>query len=353
MKVSPVAFLFLALLAPGIAAAQLPRVAIAAAADTAPNSTEFTDPRDRLLASGRFAAVDLLEVMTATPTLSQLQAYDAVLTWSNYSYADGDALGDVLADYVDAGGGVVVAVFANTSTQVDRYLGGRWITGGYEVVPGRGSVVAFSPAGLGAIHDPAHPTVAGVSSFHGGSGSFRPYRRTLSSHGVEIASWDDGKTLVAVSSLFLTRVDLGFLPPSDAADPAYWASGTDGDKLLANAMSYAAGQATLGPRLSVAGLVAGQTAVLTVEEATPNRLVGFAYSAVGPGPSTAAVAGCGNLSVSLSRPIRLLGPMLADASGTAVLSVPVPAAASGRDVWLQALDSVSCRLSNPVAATVG
>lgn len=334
-------------------AAQLPKVAIAAAAETDPGALAFKDPQARLLATGRFAAVDLVDVMTATPTLGQLQAYDAVMTWSNYSYASGDALGDLLADYVDSGGGVVVAVFANTSTQVDRYLGGRWISGGYEIVPGRGSVIAFSPATLGAIHDPGHPTVAGVTSFDGGTGSFRPYRTTLSSHGVEIASWNDGKTLVAVSSQWPTRVDLGFVPSSAVADPAFWVPGTDGDLLLANAMSYAAGQSTLGPRLSAAGLVAGQQVTLTVDEATPGGLVAFAYSAAGPGPTSVSVSGCGILTVELSQPIRLLSPMVADPMGQAVMSARVPAGAGGVAVWIQAFDAASCRTSNLLAEVVG
>ncbi len=344
---------FLSLLAPLAGAAQQPRVAIAAAADQGAASPHFTDPQARLIATGRFAVVDLVDVMSSTPSLAQLQAYDAVLTWSNFSYHDGDALGDALADYVDAGGGVVVATFANTSTQPDRYLGGRWISGGYEIIPGRGDVVAFVHATLGAIHHPTHPTVAGVTSFDGGSGSFRPYRTSLSSHGVEVASWSDGKTLVAVSTSWSTRVDLGFVPPSAVADPAFWTPGTDGDLLLANALEYAAGQATVGPRLSVSGLVAGQTAVLTVVHATPGGLVGLGSSLTGPGPSQVVISGCGSQTLLLSRPIRAQPPALADPGGTALFQAPVPPGAAGRSVWLQAFDPASCRASNALAEVIG
>ena len=79
----------------------------------------------------------------------------------------------------------------------------------------------------------------------------------------------------------------------------------------------------------------------------------FAYSVTGPGPAAVTVSGCGPQTVELSRPILLLGPMLADANGQAVLRVPVPPGAGGRSVWLQAFDAVSCRLSNALAETIG
>ena len=68
MKDLTATLLFLLLAAAGLSAAQLPRVAIAASADPSAASAHFTDPQTRLLASGRFAAVDLVEVMAATPT---------------------------------------------------------------------------------------------------------------------------------------------------------------------------------------------------------------------------------------------------------------------------------------------
>ena len=42
--------------------------------------------------------------LTATPTLDELMAFDAVLVFSDFGYDDATALGNVMADYVDAGG---------------------------------------------------------------------------------------------------------------------------------------------------------------------------------------------------------------------------------------------------------
>ena len=119
-----------------------PNVAIVAAATNSNIMSErFTDLRDVLDDDGRFGTIDIISTTrfgTGTPTLSDLLAYDAVIHWSNDSNDDAIALGNVLADYVDTGRGMVQAVFANTSTNADRYLQGRWITDGYNIIPPMG-----------------------------------------------------------------------------------------------------------------------------------------------------------------------------------------------------------------------
>jgi hypothetical protein len=74
-------------------------VAIAAAASSSSAACQFTDVRDKLLASGLFNSVELVDVVGSTPTLARLLHYDALLTWSNSQFQDAVALGDVLADY--------------------------------------------------------------------------------------------------------------------------------------------------------------------------------------------------------------------------------------------------------------
>lgn len=78
-----------------------------------------------LTATGLFDTVD---VLTDNPSLGQLSAYAAVFTWSNIPYSDPIALGDVLADYVDAGNGVVASTYAFTSPW---WMQGRMATDGY------------------------------------------------------------------------------------------------------------------------------------------------------------------------------------------------------------------------------
>lgn len=215
-------------------------IAIVASAANDVSAPWFTDPQARLASSGAFASVTVINAGAVTPTLAELRLYDAVLVWSNMPYDDPTALGDNLADYVDGGGSVVVAVFANSSASAGRGLTGRWQAEGYEVIPTAGGTTTGS-ATRGTVDDPDHPIMAGVSSFAGGSSSFRPTATDLSAGALRIAAWDDGKTLVAIRyDKAGQRVDLGFYPPSDAVQSDFWDSTTNGDELLVNAVRYAA-----------------------------------------------------------------------------------------------------------------
>lgn len=214
----------------------LPRVAIAAAAASSLADPRYTDPQTQIMATGLFGAVDILNVTTATPTLNELQGYDAVITWSNVNYADATALGNVFADYVDSGGGVVVAVFANSTTTAARYLHGRWETGGYEVVVSHGGTTS-SAASLGTVPDPGHPIMAGVSAFSASLAS-RPTTTDITAGSTKVALWNDGRTLAAVGAN-PHRADLGFYPPSSNVTASYWNPATsDGGRLMANALLY-------------------------------------------------------------------------------------------------------------------
>lgn len=154
------------------AAAQLPDVAIVAAATSSFTNCRYTDVQAFLQASGQFASVDVIDCVTTTPALADLAPYEAVLTWSNTNYLDPVALGDLLADYSDAGGAVVVTVFANTTTGSLRYLQGRWVTGGYEIIQAAQGNTSDS-ASLGSTLVPGHPIMAGVTALSAAS-AFRP-----------------------------------------------------------------------------------------------------------------------------------------------------------------------------------
>lgn len=214
--------------------AQLPDIAIAAAYA---NSCNVNDVQTKLIASGRFGSVDIIEVKASTPVLADLTPYDALLTWTNLSYNDAIALGDVFADYVDAGGGVVVATFATSTTTNNRYLAGRWITGGYEVIQTQSGNTASSSS-LGTILQPGNPLMNGVTTLNANS-AFRPTGTTLV-QGSVVAEWADGKILVAEGTM-AGRVDLGLFPPSTDCSTAYWDATTDGAVLIANALEVAAG----------------------------------------------------------------------------------------------------------------
>ncbi|MCW5753191.1 MAG: hypothetical protein KIT24_00620 [Phycisphaeraceae bacterium] len=235
----------------------LPDVAIVAAASNTANeqtNTRFTDPRDKLMGTGLFNSVTIISTTPfgggRIPTLEELQQYRAVLVWSNDSHRDSVALGNVLADYVDAGGGVVHAVFGNTSTVAARQLLGRWQDEAYYLIPPASGWQGTEAPGrsMGQILVDNHPIMEGVHSFFafgyivqglGPWGAFRPNTREVVPGATKVALWDDGATLVVVGPNPRV-VELGMHPvSSDVNALGYWDAATDGARLMANALLYA------------------------------------------------------------------------------------------------------------------
>ncbi|MBN1661871.1 MAG: PKD domain-containing protein [Anaerolineae bacterium] len=140
-----------------------------------------------LQAYGDLETVDLFNANTGTPTLAQLEAYDVVVTWRNMAYANATAMGDVLADYVDRGGRVVVLVFA-----VSGGLQGRFMTENYTPLKGSGNTQSTSCLGS---YDADHPIMAGVTAvcdYYRLAGSY------LTPDATAVAHWQDGNIFVGV-----------------------------------------------------------------------------------------------------------------------------------------------------------
>ena len=196
---------------------------------TFPN--DQNDIRNKLLATSLFQTVDVFNAGSATPTIGLLRGYDAALLVNNDPWADRVALGNVMKQFVDEGYGVVQSLFTVAGASTGT-LGGTW-TPDYNCITF--DTIATGSAGLGAIAQPTHPIMNGVTAFGGGSGSFRPSGTAITAGASLVASWNDGKPLVAVGPK-INRADLGFYPASSDVDGSYWASNTDGVKLIANAL---------------------------------------------------------------------------------------------------------------------
>jgi hypothetical protein len=74
--------------------------------------------------------VDYWDARAGTPSAAFLRDYCCVFTWVDYPYADNEAMGDALADYVDLGGKVILGQWTYHSTQ-GNYLAGRIMTPTY------------------------------------------------------------------------------------------------------------------------------------------------------------------------------------------------------------------------------
>jgi hypothetical protein len=184
-----------------------------------------------------FTRVDIHNAAAYTPSQGELQQYSAVLVYSDFPFSNSTALGDVLANYADAGGGVVLATFAFGGL-AGCDISGRLASAGY--LPFTTGAFTFGIP-LTLIPDlPAHPIMAGVNSFDGGSSSFHDVV-TLTAGATQVAHWSNNFPLVATKQPTTGKiVGLNFFPPSSDANSSFWTATTDGALLMANSLLWAA-----------------------------------------------------------------------------------------------------------------
>ncbi|KAK5583898.1 hypothetical protein RB653_005502 [Dictyostelium firmibasis] len=187
--------------------------------------------------------VDSFYAQKRLPTLEELQKYTSILIYSYNSSAflDGQLMGDVLSDYVDNGGGVVVTVFTNCNNLRNGFLKGRFLDQNYHpIIPARQhDTNGKKPLSLGKIHAPDHPILHGVKSLEGGRSSFFCLG-AINPEAKLVAEWSNGVPLIADLRKKKGRVvALNFFPPSsDTGDPRFWNSNTDGSLMMANSLVY-------------------------------------------------------------------------------------------------------------------
>lgn len=191
-----------------------------------------SDVKTQLTASNAFDAVDDFDANTGTPTFAQLQPYTAVLVFSDgKNFQSGAALGNVLADYFDAGGHVVPATFSNVGSLA---LGGRWISDNYHLIAISGQT---QPSSTGAITivDATSPLVTGVTKLT----ATAAYQSTgdVINGGTAIARWGTGGVLIAAGTKNGRKhAELNMYPPSSAIRSDFWVG--DGVPIMVNALTY-------------------------------------------------------------------------------------------------------------------
>jgi hypothetical protein len=178
-----------------------------------------TDVQTYLSSFSDLIVIDMVDVRTSTPSLATLLNYDTVLVWSDSTFFNPVALGDVLADYVDLGGGVVLATFSWYGPSWD--LEGRMMTDYSPFLPATSNL--YTTANLGA-YDSSHPIMQGVTTVS------EYYRDdvTLATDAVQIAAWDDGVPFVATKGRV---VGMTLFPP-----PVEWTG--DVPTLVHNALLW-------------------------------------------------------------------------------------------------------------------
>lgn len=180
------------------------------------------------LAPYGFTRIDTFDNTAGTPTLAQLKSYDAVMVWTDSPPADPLALGDNLADYLDACGGVVDATFGFFGSV---RVTGRYQSGGYP--PLTATATNFTVESMGAVPGSWHPVMSGVGPttayFHTAAGA--------TSGATVLARWaTSGTDMVAVNGR-QSVVGIDMYPPDNTAGQMTG----DFAKLFANALHFLAG----------------------------------------------------------------------------------------------------------------
>lgn len=187
-------------------------------------------------------SVDTFDAQIGTPSLALLANYSAVLVYSDGPYADNYLMGEVLADYVDGGGGVVEATFSFWNSASTLGMSGRWDTTPYSIWQ-KNAQASITSLSLGTVHVPLHPILSGVNSFNGGIASFHNTVGPLNPGATLIASYNNGVDFIAenVTSFPGKIVGLNFYPPSNDSRSDLWDSTTDGALIMANSLNHVAG----------------------------------------------------------------------------------------------------------------
>ena len=225
-----------------------PAVAILGAAAADRNA----DVRQHLRDTELFSRVDVIPVggTNATPSDTQLAAYDAVLVYALGVPSIGAGTSTALAGFLESGRGVVMGLSAaNTSNPI---LQGRFVDQGYLPWTNR----LFSSHGTISFLKtlPDHPILSGVATFDGGSNGNYCDEVSPAPGSVVVATWQTHEPLVVARDVAGGRVvGLNFIPVSDATGGIGWGSGTDGARLLANALTWAASRRTSQLFLTASG----------------------------------------------------------------------------------------------------
>ena len=170
-------------------------------------------------------------------TLASLSGFDAVVVASDLPFAEPANIGNVLAAYADAGGGVVLAEFV---FQGMFALGGQIMTANYAPLttdPLNGGFVIAS--NLGTVFDPGSDLLDGVNL--GTLSTDGPGRRGRAAWSDLVANWSSGRAAIAYRPLAnSTIVALNLNPSSVYAD-------VDAQRLVANALAFSQNGATVVP----------------------------------------------------------------------------------------------------------
>ncbi len=218
---------------PGYSLTPTSKILILAAED----SPHTSDVQSILYGTLSFSTVDVFDLRYSVPTTTYLNSYHAVLVWFDYPAPDVNLVGDVLASYHDAGGGVVVALFANAPLAPSKPpIQGMWgnRNNKYTLSDYASSSSDFT-ADVGEVQEISSPL---VSSFVSITASWKGIWTPIN-NATTVAKWSrSGQPLILRGTRGKrTLVELNLYPPSQSSYPnGGWVG--SGASIMRNALLY-------------------------------------------------------------------------------------------------------------------
>jgi hypothetical protein len=206
--------------------------------DASENNLYIDDVAQYLINSGRFTSITTINGYLFTPSLTDLQAFDAVGVFGWNVWYDANAIGNVLADYIDGGGNVFIAFAANGSR-------GGWLVEGRFNTENYWLISPYSYDGgtsylMGTVFEVDHPIMTGVNTLT--SGSKLNNGAPVSAEATLLAEFLDGTPLAAISKTGESRrIDISF--PFFTSAVSEWGINTTSDAKLfiTNAFDWVTG----------------------------------------------------------------------------------------------------------------
>ncbi|GAA0872836.1 hypothetical protein GCM10009117_19830 [Gangjinia marincola] len=202
--------------------------------ESSSNNDWAEDVVEKLESTGELDADVFFDLNNNIPTLAELNEYKTILFYTDGGIQDATAFGDILADYIEGGKGVLNAAFSGHISP-----DGGWSQ--YNLYDAT-SFNSGSQHTLGTVNLPGDPIMANVNSFDGGSNSYHDINGTLSANATVVAEWSNGNPLIVkaddVGPQEVRQVFLNFFPPSDIERADFWDETTDGAQIMINAVKW-------------------------------------------------------------------------------------------------------------------
>ncbi|KAJ6236470.1 pep-cterm sorting domain-containing protein [Anaeramoeba flamelloides] len=184
--------------------------------------------------------VNISENSTSDVDFEMISKHDVIFFFSNSTIKNNDKIGNMLAKFVENGGGLVVCSCAALTIDLNGHLTGRIIDEHF-LPMSQGEFLENKRLKLGKVAMPEHPIMENVKQFDGGNSSFHVSAKlnNLPNGSTAIAFWEDGNVLISEQQKnpnFGKIVVLNIFPVSGKTK--FWNLKTDGATIMCNSVEY-------------------------------------------------------------------------------------------------------------------